>query len=554
MSGIFSYYTKYSKYADEYKIWSKQQTISDAKNLPPEIKENIKARAKAISEPILLLDNYEHEKAEDSESFYLTYNIELMSIATLLASIPIAVTKLLPSLNKHADKSVILQKAAQSIEKYKKAKVSIGGKNVPVSGIISIATFIGSALFYVNGIKKSMQSQLGIIRKASFDATKNITNDPKIFAVLTKEQQKSVDSEMNFEKKNKSAFVDTLKDKVGIDSSLRSVKEYKINKPLYEKEKQEYFENIKNNIPTNISKQEEIDADINKTVLDSYLRNVEHAVLEPLRRVETIANISYSSLFTGGFLEYLLTDKFVNVLGVKNKLLRGILKIAVPLISYFILNKNISDIENKAILATKYKYLKHFTENPLENAEQEKKQKLPEFLKSIYKDMKEYDKFEKNELPYLKEKMDIKKHINLSPEQIQEAEQLQYNTSMIINNQREKLYDQSVGIKALSETLLGPIDIVATAIGGKLGHSFSRKINNKKLSGLLTGLGAVIAFIPAAIVEAKLTKQQKLSEKIAAMLAVKDIQDVKKFVHKSEKSNVSYSGSNVFKDITTRFE
>ena len=34
-------------------------------------------------------------------------------------------------------------------------------------------------MFFARGIKKSMQSQLGIIRKASFDATQTIINNPK---------------------------------------------------------------------------------------------------------------------------------------------------------------------------------------------------------------------------------------------------------------------------------------------------------------------------------------------------------------------------------------
>ena len=125
--------------------------------------------------------------------------------------------------------------------------------------------------------------------------------------------------------------------------------------------------------------------------------------------------------------------------------------------------------------------------------------------------------------------MEAKRRINLTLEQEKEAKSLQKNTSMVINNHREKVYEQSVGIKTLSETILGPLDIAATAIGGTIGNRMSKKCANKKLAGMLTGLGAVIAFIPAAIIEAKLTRQQKLSEKIAAMLAIKDIDNVNLF-------------------------
>ena len=49
----------------------------------------------------------------------------------------------------------------------------------------------------------------------------------------------------------------------------------------------------------------------------------------------------------------------------------------------------------------------------------------------------------------------------------------------------------------------------------------------------MTGLGAVAAFIPAAIVDAKLTKEQKKAEKIAAMVTIKNLQSPNKFAQKN---------------------
>ena len=147
--------------------------------------------------------------------------------------------------------------------------------------------------------------------------------------------------------------------------------------------------------------------------------------------------------------------------------------------------------------------------------------------------------------------MDAKRQIELTPEQMKKAKALQENTSMVINKQREHLYEQSVGIETLSETILGPIDIAATAIGGTIGSKMAKKCANKKLSGLLTGLGAIIAFIPAAIIEAKLTKQQKLSEKIAAMLAIKEIQNPSIF--ENESNSISLSNSQINKNIPDIF-
>ncbi len=552
MNNIFSYYTKYRDHIDEYNKWNKDANKIPLKNQASNYSVSqisLKQKAKAIAEPLILLDSYEHEKAEDSETFFQTLNIELMSITGAICSIPLAITKLIPFFNKHSDKNNIIKKVALLLEKYNSASVNILGKNIPVPKLATVFSVIGGAAFYINGMKNSMKSQLGLIRKASFDGTQNIVNDPKLYAVLTPEQEAKVNSIVDYDIKHKTAFVDKLKDKVNINSSFQSVGEYKKTEENYLQRKKEFFEKQNQTIAKRTKNSlNSKEAQEDKILYENLLKNVEHDVLEPLRKVETISNISYSALFTGGFLEYLISDKLVDVLGIKNKILSSCIKIGVPLLTYLLLNKNISDFENKAILATKYKHLKNFTENPEEyqNSKVNKEENLFKFMKTTLKDMKDYDEFSQTELPKIKARMDAKRQIELTPEQMQKAKNLQENTSMVINKQREHLYDQSVGIETLSETILGPIDIAATAIGGTLGSKMAKKCGNKKLSGLLTGLGAIIAFIPAAIIEAKLTKQQKLSEKIAAMLAIKEIQNHAIFENQSNR--VSYSNSQINKN------
>jgi hypothetical protein len=546
MNNILSFYTKYRNNVPNYNEWnnSKKKELANSSSCDAEI---LKKKAKTIAEPILVLDSYEHEKAEDSETFFQTYNIELLSLTGVLSSLPIAATKLIPILNKYSDKSSIIKNISSILTKYKDTSINIKGKQVSLPKIAALFSSIGSGIFYVSNMKKSMQDQLGLIRKASFDATQEIINDPKYFAVLTEKQEEEINSITNYSEKSKSAFVDKLKDKMDINSSFKSLDYFKKSQKSYEIQKENYFkdiENKKNPSYTNKAIQDQ-------KLLQSYLTNVEHDSLKELQKIETVSNITYSSLFTGGFLEYLISDKLVEVLGVKNKPLKAGLKFGVPLLTYLLLNKNISDIENKAILATKYKHLKKFIQDPTqyEKPSDETKMSPSTFIKTVLQDMKDYEKFSQEEMPKLKEKMEFKKNLQLSKSQEDEAKQLQQNTSMAINTQREKLYEQSVGIKALSETILGPLDVLSTAIGGKIGHNLSKKCSNKKLSGVLTGLGAVIAFIPAAIVEAKLTKQQKLSEKIAAMLAIEELNDTSKFNQQTNEQTNSDKNPLIFKEF-----
>ncbi len=551
MNNIFSYYTKYKDYTDEYKLW--RQNLNKAEN-KTDVKafdeNNIRKKAKAITDPILVLDNYEREKAEDSETFFQTCNIELMSLTSLICTLPMALAKIAPMFSGKMFKNKLLDKTAVSLALYKRAKINIAGKNIPVPKIATVVSSVLGGLFFAHGIKKSMTSQLGLIRKAGFDASQNIINNPKLFAVLTPEQEKEVNNILDYDDKHKVEFVDKLKDKVNISSAFASVNDYKKNLPSYLKKKEEYFNSVNNNRPKQLNSLQEKNAKEDALLFKNLLKNVEHDVLDPLETVEKISNVTYSAMFTGGFLEYLISDKLVDVLKIQNKPLRAVMKLGVPLLTYLLLNKNISDIENRAILAVKYKHLKQFEENPLQYAQPDRDKKMSpiKFLKSVYKDMKNYEKFEQTELPKIKNKMQAKKQINLTKEQEKQAELLQKNTSMVLNTQREKLFEQSVGIKSLSETILGPLDIIATAVGGFMGNKLSKKCSNKKLAGMMTGIGAVIAFIPAAIIETKLTKQQKLAEKSSVMLTIKDLDDIKKF---ADNTNPDYFDSNTIINKTS---
>ncbi|MCD7780565.1 MAG: hypothetical protein LUH05_07840 [Candidatus Gastranaerophilales bacterium] len=420
--------------------------------------------------------------SENSETFCQTSNIVLMSIAGALPFLPITITKIIPFLNKHSDKYSGIKAAANLLKKYKNASFNIAGKNIAVSKLAAAVCAVGSAVFYVKGIKNSMETHHGRIRKASFDADQNIINDPKLFAILTPEQEKQVQNYVESSEHNN--FVDKLKDKINKNSSFKEAAMYKHTYNDYMKKKSLYMESV-NLIPdVNLSEKQEEQAKQDNMLFVNLLKNVEHDVLEPLRRIETIANISCYALLMGGFIEYLITDKLIKNLGVKNKISSMAIKIGAPILTYLLLDKTILNIENKAILATKYKYLKKFTENPQEYNQshtKEKKENLFDFLKTVSKDMKEYEKFSQEELPKIENRMEAKRKIELTPQQEKDAKVLQKNTSMVLNNQREELYNYSVGISALSETIIGPIDAAATAVGGFIGYNMAKKCGNKKI-------------------------------------------------------------------------
>ena len=223
MNNIFSYYTKYREHIDEYKQWSDKQVNTPSTTLSQS--NELKQKAIAIAEPILLLDSYTHEKAEDSETFYQTYNTELMSVTSLLCILPITITKAIPFLNKHADKN-IAKKSAELLTKYQNAGINIAGKRITLPQITTVASSIGAGIFFAKGIKSSIEGQLGITRKASFDGTQKITNNHKMFAILTPEQEQELIKITKHNQEHQTAFVDKLKDKLDVTSSFQAVEEY----------------------------------------------------------------------------------------------------------------------------------------------------------------------------------------------------------------------------------------------------------------------------------------------------------------------------------------
>ena len=539
MGKILNFYTKYRKDVPAYNQWNAEQNSKQVVTTPAT--SSMQKKARLIAEPILLFDKYEHEKMEDAETFYQTFNIELMSLVGAISSLPMTVTKLPKLLENKAKNSQFVKNVVDNIDAYSKRTIEFAKKSIPLPKALTLIGAVVGGAVLVGGIKHSMSSQLGIIRKASFDATQSVIDNPNIFADLNEEQEAQLNKFVSEDIQNENSLVNKLQDKMDLNASFKTVSDFSKNKKNHNNAKNNYFyqQSLDNKKNVSLSAKETAQAKEEKELLNSYLKNVEHAVLDDLRKVETISNISYSAMFTGGFLEYLMTDKLVSVLGIKSKPIQMAVKLAVPLVSYLLLNKNISDIENKAILATKYKHLKEFMKNPQMYAKPhtQEKQSLPEFIKMMSKDMADYNAFAEKELPLIEERLEVKKQINLSEEQKHNAKRLQKNTSMMLNKHREHLYNQSVGIKSFSETVLGPIDVVSTALGASLGAVIAKQFPNVKSNAMFKAIGAVLAFIPAAYIEAVLTKKQKLAEKTAVMKTTNELNDTKQFALKSHIKN-----------------
>ena len=529
----------YIKLEPKYREWKAQEDLRDAKRhyYTQNADTNTKAvlyrqkQAKAVAQNILMLDNYVYNKAEDVEAVFTTVNMQLLAGVAALTAIPQTVTKVIPVLEKHG-KAVKLNNL---LKNYEKSAVKIGKNVFPLPKLLTVGMAALSAIIYAHGVTKSTIAQLSATRRAKFEGLTDKFNADADYAVLTPIQEREIEKKLqdinnpiNKESEIKIPFLKKLFKRVDIKGSLSQTRkliekntEYKLSKAEFEKKL--------NNSPIKSTK-------ANKQMLRDMINYVDLQSEDELERMEKIVNVGYSSLFVGGFLEYLISDKLIDILHIKTPIIKSSAKLLLPLATYLILNKNIAGVQNNAIKATRYKNLKNFVENKenfvevpekLNNKAQPQKQEnkvgLFKFLKGMLKDIKDYRAFEENELTMLNKKHELKKSIQLSPEQRKEAKVLKLNTQYTIHKESDNRKYFAQGVEAISEIALAPFEIASTAVGAFLGSKAGAHCKNGAMKKFYMALGAIIAFIPTAIVEIKTTAEQKKALRIASMRTIEDI-------------------------------
>ena len=104
---------------------------------------------------------------------------------------------------------------------------------------------------------------------------------------MNEEQENQVNKIVSEDIQNENSLVNKLQDKMDLNSSFKTVSDFSKNKKNYNNAKNNYFyqqrvDNTKNvSLPVN----ENVQAKEENELLNSYLKNVEHAVLDDLRKV-----------------------------------------------------------------------------------------------------------------------------------------------------------------------------------------------------------------------------------------------------------------------------
>ena len=135
----------------------------------------------------------------------------------------------------------------------------------------------------------------------------------------------------------------------------------------------------------------------------------------------------------------------------------------------------------------------------------------------------------KEERKFFKAVEDIK----LSPKQTEQAKQLQKNTFRTFNKVDENSQKYAESIEALGQSIGYPIITLSSVIASLLALPYLKdavKNNIEKVKNYSKYFGIIgLSVIPAIIINALITKEQKKASRIADMKAIEELNDYRKF-------------------------
>lgn len=587
--GILTTFKAYKDYVPQFQDWNNRRKTDDSKRevlnksgvkFDEKNAELAQKKAKVVATSMMLIDNFAQTKAEDVETVFQTIQMELFAGLSFFISIPVILHKLLPTLEKYSSKAKVIKNAHNLIDKFDKANFKLGKINIPLKhACIAFSAAISSAIF-VPVVTNAVINQVGATRRAKFEGMNKDFSNIKDFAILTDEQEKQVQNIKNNSKKpveesktkGKEILTEAI-DRVNIPESMHCVRDLLDDKNIYIENKNKY-DNAQKDCEKHFDKpltpEELAVSKADQQLFDRLIKKVDLESQDTIEKMEKIVNIGYGALFVGGFLEWLLTDKLVDVLKIKNPVLSAIMKFGAPLGTYLLLNRNLANLHNNAIKTVRYNKINEFINNKdnfnlytqdqvdsvsdesVKSLKQDKQEKLGvfKFLRKMFKDIKEYKKNQKLVLEDSEQYLAAKRQIELTKEQEEDAKQLQKNAFMTINKVDDKNQKYCESTEAISEIILAPIEVLSTFAGSELGKKVAKiveketetvekeAINIKKggFAKSLQAIGALVLFIPTALAEYHLTGMQRNSLRVASMLASKDLEDNRRFVNYDDKT------------------
>ena len=534
---MFGDYKAYKKYEPYYSEWKINRNIMDAKRNaylaqhPELINNNDIQRGQVLLRAIDIMDEYSQKRAENMEA--ATESVIGMGLDLAFFGGGI-LGGLLGTI--------------KPIGEFFQRFASKGSKNAKLVGI-GIPAILGGLLGTIAAFPLmawGAKAEVSASRKGRFEAMRKELDNPNGFAILNEKQMnEALEKAKNVVLDDKKGFKSKIK------NGFSSVKEMAVDSKEYKQQKLEFeqaLEQDEKNLDKKMSEEEILSAKRDQQLLTKFIEKIDIASQDYAENSELATQTATGIVgATGGILS-ISVGKILNTLKIKSaekiKVITYILS-AAALLAMGIFS---AQINKQASRVGRFKVKQELLNNPnnfvyVDDKEVEKvqdykvkenkKQNIFSFLLSAWKNNKEFNEYKKTvgkeERKFFKAIEDIK----LSPEQLKDAKKLQKNTFRTFNKVDENSQKYAESIEALGQSIGYPIITLSSVIASIFAIPYLNKTaknNIEKAQNYSKYFGIImLSLVPAIIINALVTKEQKKASRIADMKAIEELNDYRKF-------------------------
>ncbi len=534
----FGDYKAYKKYEPAYPGWKYARDLKESKRQeylrrhPESIDQNDIQRGKVLIRAIDVMDEYSQKRAEDMEVATETavgYGLDAAIFGGAAAGAVIGNLKPVKNfLMKHFGK-----------DKYTKYI----GKGLPL-GIGALAGMIAAFPMYAWAAK----AEVAASRRGRFEAMRKDLKNPKGFAVLTEAQIKEA------EQKAQNIVIDNgKKSPFSISNGFKTLKEMATDSKEYRAHKKQFDLELleaEKHMNDEMTPEEILKAKKDQQLLTKLVEKIDIASQDYAENAELATQALVVGTLGFGTLFNLLLSKALKAMKIKSEgKITAIAQIVAAIIPV-ILSIASAQIQKQASRVGRFKIKQDLLNNPSKlvyvadeniadlkdvNVIQDRKEGLFKFLAHAWENNKEYNNYKKTTAKQEEKFYKAIETLELTPEQMKDAQTLQRNTFKTFNKVDEKSQKYSESIEALGQAIALPISLLFTGIGLVIGTKYlTRGVkSNSKLemasnfSKYLTAI--LLSILPSIGINAIITKEQKKASRIADMLAINEMSDYRHF-------------------------
>ncbi len=534
----FGDYKAYKKYEPAYPGWKYARDLKESKRQeylrrhPESIDQNDIQRGKVLIRAIDVMDEYSQKRAEDMEVATETavgYGLDAAIFGGAAAGAVIGNLKPVKNfLMKHFGK-----------DKYTKYI----GKGLPL-GIGALAGMIAAFPMYAWAAK----AEVAASRRGRFEAMRKDLKNPKGFAVLTEAQIKEA------EQKAQNIVIDNgKKSPFSISNGFKTLKEMATDSKEYRAHKKQFNLELleaEKHMNDEMTPEEILKAQKDQQLLTKLVEKIDIASQDYAENAELATQALVVGTLGFGTLFNLLLSKALKAMKIKSEgKITAIAQIVAAIIPV-ILSIASAQIQKQASRVGRFKIKQDLLNNPSKlvyvadenladlkdvNVIQDRKEGLFKFLAHAWENNKEYNNYQKTTAKQEEKFYKAIETLELTPEQMKDAQTLQRNTFKTFNKVDEKSQKYSESIEALGQAITLPISLIFTAVGLIIGTKYLTKgvKSNSKLemasnfSKYLTAI--LLSILPSIGINAIITKEQKKASRIADMLAINEMSDYRHF-------------------------